>query len=249
MSAPDGRRLVEALVIAGVVAALAAGVFHLAVSERFVDRAIALEQAAQERELPDAVEGHEPVFSRRTQKVGLVLGGVLYGLAAGMVFAGAYAMLAGRLPGRNRYTQIAFLAGTVLVAVVLVPFMKYPSNPPGVGDPDTLTRRQLLFVGCVLFSTAGAWLAARGIPSLRSRGWNATAAVAAGMVFYVVWAGVLLLALPDRGDPITMPARLLWQFRAASLVGEVLFWLSFATVFALVLARGPADARASSRAT
>jgi hypothetical protein len=249
MPAPDGRRLVEALVIAGVIAALAAGVFHLAVSERFVDRAIALEEAAQERELTGAVEGHEPVFSRRTQKIGLLVGGLLYGLAAGMVFAGAYAMLAGRLPGRSRHTQIALLAGTVLVAVVVMPFAKYPSNPPGVGDPETLTRRQLLFVGCVMFSVAGAWLAARGMASLRSRGWNAPAAVAAGIAFYIVWAGVLLLALPGRGDPVTTPARLLWQFRAASLAGQLLFWLVFAAVFALMLARESVDSRASSRAT
>jgi Probable cobalt transporter subunit (CbtA) len=248
MAAPDGRRLIEALVIAGVVAALLAGAFHLAVSERFVDRAIALEEAARERELAGAAgAGDEPVFSRRTQKFGLVIGGLLYGLAAGMVFAGAYALLARRLPGRSRRAQIAVLAGAVVVAVVLVPFLKYPSNPPGVGDPETLTRRQLLFVGCVLLSVAGAWLAARGTAALRSRGWSAPAAVAAGIVFYMVWAGVLVLALPDRGDPVSTPTRLLWQFRAASLGGQLIYWLVFAAVFAIVLDRGKAETPVAAR--
>jgi hypothetical protein len=239
MPAVDSRRLIEALVLAGVIAALVTGVFHLIVSERFVDRAIALEEAAAQQELAGTTaEEHEPVFSRRTQKLGLVVGELLYGLAAGMVFAGAFALLARRLPGRSRRAQIALLAVIVVVATVLIPFVKYPANPPGVGDPETLTRRQLLYVGCVLLSVAGAWLAARGTASLRARGWSAPAAVMAGIVFYVIWAVVLLLALPDRGDPVSTPDRLLWQFRAASLAGQVLFWVVFAAVFALVLERG-----------
>lgn len=244
MLAPDSRRLVEAVVLAGLAAALVAAAFHLAVSERIVDRAIALEEQAQDQQAAptgNAEEQPEPVFSRRTQKVGLVAGLVLYGLAAGMVFGGAYALLARRLPGRSRHAQVLALAGIVMVAVVLVPFLKYPANPPGVGDPETLTERQLLSVACVLLAAAGLWLAARGVGSLRARGWRPVVAVAAGAVFFALWTGATLLLLPGRSDPVSVPAGLVWQFRTASLAGQVLFWLAFAVVFAVVLERADAQ--------
>src|SRR5262249_50380282 len=142
---PGNGRLIRAVLIAGVVAALAAGVFHLAVSERYVDRAIALEDEAEQQELlatGGTIEGHQPVFSRRTPKAGLFAGLLLYGLAAGAIFGGVYALAGGRLPGRTTRARVAALASGTLLAVVLVPFLKYPANPPGVGDPDTLARRQ-----------------------------------------------------------------------------------------------------------
>jgi predicted cobalt transporter CbtA len=224
---------------------LVAAAFHLAVSERIVDRAIALEEQAQDEQHTltgsAAEEQPEPVFSRRTQKVGLVAGLVLYGLTAGMVFGGAYALLARRLPGRSRRAQVLALAGIVMVAVVLVPFLKYPANPPGVGDPETLGRRQLLYVACVLLAAAGLWLAARGVVLLRARGWRPVAAVAAGAVFFALWTGAAFLLLPGRGDPVSVPAGLVWQFRTASLAGQVLFWLAFAAVFAVVVERADAQ--------
>lgn len=236
---PEMRILIRALVIAGLVAGLLTAVFHLVVSEPFVDRAITLEARAQEKELQatgGAEERHEDVFSRRTQKGGLVVGLLAYGVAVAATFAGVYTLMASRLPGRGPREQVAGLVGVALIAVVLVPFVKYPANPPGVGEPGTLARRQLLYISCVLFSLAGAWLALRLVPRLRSRVSN-TAAAGGGVLFFLVWSALILVLLPNRSDPISMPTRLLWQFRIASLAGQVLFWAVFGVLFATLLHR------------
>ena len=245
---PQGWSLVRAVLIAGAVAGLVLGAFHLVVSEPFVDRAIAIEEAAHERELAATgatAEHHEEVFSRRTQKAGLLVGTLVSSLAAGAVFAGAFALLPPQLPGHTRRAQVALLAGAAAITVVLVPFLKYPANPPGVGDPGTLASRQLLYVGCVLLSVAGLGVSAQFFGWLRQR--TSTGAAAGGaMLLFAVWAGAVLIALPARTDPVNTPDRLLGQFRAASLLGQLLYWTLFSGLFAIVLERGeqsPAVAR------
>ena len=244
MAMPDARSLVRALLIAGFVAALVTSAFHLVVSERYVDRAIALEEEAQRRELEatgTTAERPETALSRRVQRSGLLVGVLVYGIAAGAVFAGVYALTSPRLPGRTRRRQIAALAGATVLAAVVVPFLKYPPNPPGVGDPGTLARRQLLYVGCLLLAVAGLWLAARLAGRLRSSTGRVTA-LGAGVAFYAVWVAALLVLLPGRTDPVHMPDGLLWQFRTAALVGQVLFWLVFGGLFAVLLERSDAAA-------
>lgn len=245
-AAPAGSTLIRAALVAGVVAGLLLGAFHLAVSERFVDRAITLEEQAQERELAATGatdERHEDLFSRRTQKAGLLVGTFIYGCGAGALFAGAYALFAAKLPGRTQRTRVALFTAGVIVAIVLIPFLKYPAYPPGVGDPGTLAGRQLRYIGCLLLSVAGLVLSARLCRWLRPRSAHRAALAGAG-AFFVAWAAALLLLLPDRTDAVTAPDRLLTQFQAASLAGQILFWTLFGSLFATLLSRGegPIDA-------
>lgn len=157
------KTIVQAVLLAGIGAGLAAGIFGLLVTERSIDRAIELEDQRHQSAVlrgEESDEGHEEVFSRRTQKAGLLLGDLLYGLGAGAVFGGVYAFAATRSSAANG-RLVWSLGGAAFVAVVLIPFLKYPPNPPGVGDPETLFRRQLLFVGCLLLAVAGLWAAVR----------------------------------------------------------------------------------------
>jgi hypothetical protein len=232
-------RLLRAFVVAALVAGIVTAAFHLTVSERYVDRAIALEEHAHEQELHATgatVDHHEEVFSRRTQKAGLLVGTLVYAIAAGAIVAGLFALLADRLPGRTRRERAALFVGAALVTGVVVPFLKYPANPPGVGDPDTLARRQLLFAGLALLSIAGLWLAARLDSALRRRT-GAGLALAGAAMFFIVWTAAVLLLLPGRTDPVHTPPRLLWEFRAASLAGQLIFWGVFGVLFARSLGR------------
>jgi MFS family permease len=184
----ETRTLVRAVVVAALVATLFAAAFHLTVSERFVDRTIRLEEQAEAEHLEAegaAPEHHEPVFSRRTQKAGLLVGLVVYGLGAGAVFAGVYALLGQHLPGRSQRARVYLFGGITVFSAVLIPFLKYPSNPPGVGDPGTLTQRQLLYIGCLLLSVAGVWIAARVWMRLKARTTPIVAAVGAAAVLAV----------------------------------------------------------------
>lgn len=234
---PSQHVLLRAFLIAALVAAGGTSIFHLAVTERSIDRAIQLEEAAQRREIDasgGAAERVEPIFSRRVQTFGLPLGLLLYAIGVGAVFTGTYSLVAAHIGGDVRRRVLLFGAG-VVVSVVLVPFSKFPANPPGVGDPGTLARRQLLYIACVLLSVAGLFLAARIHARLRSLG-SARAKLAAA-AFYVVWVGILLVLLPGRTDPVNTPTRLLWEFRLSSLGGDLLFWLLFIATFAVSLRR------------
>jgi hypothetical protein len=246
----DTRGLLRAFLVAALVAGLVTAAFHLVVSERYVDRAIAIEEQVAERDHGAGnatAERHEDLFSRETQKSGLVAGALLYALAAGAVFAGVYALVAPRLPGRRPRSVVLRLGGATLLGVVLVTFLKYPATPPGVGDPGTLARRQLLYVGCLLLSVAGLWLAVRSGRLLRGR-YGDRAGRAAGAVFFVAWVAAILLLLPNRTDPVNTPATLLWQFRAASLGGQILFWILFSALFAVLLERAARDSSAPAAA-
>ncbi|WP_338105422.1 CbtA family protein [Streptomyces cinnamoneus] len=117
------------------------------------------------------------------------------------------------------------------VAVFLVPFLKYPANPPAVGDPDTLDKRTALFflmiALSVLLTVATVILGRRLAPRLGN--WYAT--VVAGLALVVV-LGLAFAFLPS-GDnvPEGFPATLLWEFRLSSLATELVLWTGFGLIF------------------
>src|SRR5262249_11336097 len=65
----------------------------------------------------------------------------------------------------------------------LVPFVKYPANPPGIGNPDTIGQRgglYLLMVVCsVVFLVLAVWLGPRVGAAVGE--WNATPGPGAGV--------------------------------------------------------------------
>ena len=229
----DYRALARAALIAGLVAGLAASLFGLAVTERYLDRTITLEET---REAADAngTEMHQEVFSRRTQKAGLVLGDTLYGIAIACLFAGVYGLLAARRTEPARRRLLRQLAAGAIVAIVIVPFLKYPANPPGIGDAETLAHRQALYLACLALAVAGACATVNVHGALSGRRGRWTALAGSGGVALLWLAGILLL-LPGRSDEATVPGRLLWQFRLSSVAAQLILWGVFAVLFARLL--------------
>jgi hypothetical protein len=204
--------------LAGLVAGLAAGVFYLIVGEPVVQQAIGLESAARG---PHAAE----VFSRGTQRIGLLAGVGLYGLALGGVFGFLYAVLEPRLKATSAWQRSLGLAGVAFASAWLVPFLKYPSNPPGVGEESTIGQRTRLYLAMVALSvatSAAAWLLARhlerrGVPT-------APRQLLVGAGYLAVILGLYAL-LPPFTDEIGIPASVLWDARRASAGGQALLWL------------------------
>lgn len=224
--------VLHATLIAAVVAGLAMSGLHLLAGEPLVDRAIALEAAAH----PEEDHGQE-VFSRRTQKVGLAVGSVVYGLAVGLIFGGVY-LLAGRwLPGRTPRRRALALAGAALWTLYLAPFLKYPANPPGVGEAATIYDRQALYLLFGALAAGGLIVAGLLARSLRTGGLAERPALLTAGAAYALYVLALWLVAPDNPDRAAVPASLLLEFRAVSLAGAVLFWTVFALVFATVLER------------
>ena len=125
--------VLRAAVIAGVIAGGAAAGFHWFLTEPAVDRAIEIEQQSEKAE-GKPVE--EPVVSRGTQRLGLILGFLLYGLAWGLLSGICFYLVRSWLPPWSERTPAIFLVVLLGWSVAIFPFLKYPANPPGVGDPD-----------------------------------------------------------------------------------------------------------------
>ncbi|MDX3354985.1 CbtA family protein [Streptomyces sp. ME01-24h] len=221
---------VRRLLVRGMLAGLAAGALALAVAyllgESRVDAAIAFE-ASHAHEHGDA----EPVGRALQSTAGLATGLLVYGVALGGIAALAYCFALGRIGRFGARSTAMLLSTAALVAVYVVPFLKYPANPPAVGDPDTIGRRTALYflmmlLG-VLLAVATVILGRRLAPRLGN--WYAT--VAAGG-FLVVTVGLAYAFLPAVNEvPEHFPAALLWQFRLAALAVQLTLWTCFGLVF------------------
>src|SRR5215210_2158764 len=132
---------------------------------------------------------------------------------------------------RSDWRAALTLAAVGFATLILVPFLKYPPNPPGVGEPGSVGRRTALFLVMLawsLLSTAAAWRAARVLGRRRVEEHVRVPLVA---LLYVGLVALGLAALPGSPDPVTVPATLVWRFRVASLAGTSAFWAVCGTVF------------------
>lgn len=221
--------------LVGILAGLVAALFHALATEPLIDQAIALEEelASAAGESPG-----EPVVTRDMQRGGLWLGFGLYGLVWALLFGLVYAA-AHRWFRGSGFGRALALAGLVYWAVALFPFLKYPANPPGVGDPETIAYRQGLYLAFLGLSVLGTALAAAVGVRLKRAGWLWALACVA------LYSAVLFLLMPANPDRVRMPEGMVASFRVLSLGGLTLFWLVLGLGFGLLLGRssqlGPAS--------
>ena len=155
------RRLLKQGVLAGMAGGAALALVLRLIGEGPIGRAVALEGA-----------GGDEMFGRGTQQLGGMVAAVLYGAALGAVFTVAYAAVRHRLRTTDDWRAAVALAAAGFAGVFLLPFLKYPANPPAVGDPDTIGRRTALYLLAVAWSLVATWggwrawraLVARGVP-------------------------------------------------------------------------------------
>ncbi|MEU4264388.1 CbtA family protein [Streptomyces argenteolus] len=230
---------VRALLIRGMLAGLLAGALALAVAyflgESRVDAAIALEEAQAHTH---AHEHGEELVTRTMQATGGLATGVLvFGVAVGGIAALVFCYALGRIGSFGPRATAALVAGGALLTVYVVPFLKYPANPPAVGNPDTLDQRTGLFflmvALSVLLAVAAVIVGKRLAPRLGN--WNAT--ITAGGA-YVLLIGLAYAFLPSFNEVGTdFPASLLWEFRLATLAVQATLWVGFGLVFGYLTER------------
>jgi predicted cobalt transporter CbtA len=230
--------LVSALV-AGLIGGLIASAFHGLFTEPVIDRAIAAEE-----ERAAAQPGHHgevPVVSRRGQKIGLVVGLVLYGTTWGLLIGLAVQATRDWAPPTwSLARRGAVLAGLLGWSVAIFPFLKYPANPPGVGEAESIGYRQTLYVGFLALAVLGLVLAT----ALRRRtgGWPVPG------IFYAAWALGIYVLMPPNPDPVSLSEAIVRPFRALSLAGLVIFWATLGAALA-VLGREPTRGPRADRPT
>ncbi|MEU1789229.1 CbtA family protein [Streptomyces sparsogenes] len=235
---------------AGGLAGLAAGLFSLLLAEPLMDRAIRLEERRQEGEhshaaAAAAVKHHEELFSRGTQHFGLVVTAVVVGLALGVFFAVAHALVHRRSDASARpWPRAIALAAAGFAGLSLLPGLRYPANPPGVGDAGTVGDRQLMWVAAVVIGTLGMVLAWQVHTRLTAAGRAPTVCqtAVAGTLVAVLLA---LFALPDNPDPVPVEGTLLWDFRMLSLASHAVMWAVLGATFGALGLRALRERRAA----
>ncbi|WP_090481585.1 CbtA family protein [Nakamurella panacisegetis] len=272
-------------VLVGAVAGLLAFVFARIFAEPVIGRAVDYESAreAAQNALDKAAglatyPAEHDVFSRTVQaNLGIGVGLIGFGAAMGTLFAVVYTICLGRT-GRTQPGPLALLVALGgFLAFYLVPFVKYPANPPAIGHEDTIKERSGLYLLMIVASIAFLALAVVVGRRLQARmgTWNAT--LVAGAAF-VVLIGILMAVLPQVGMlatnvrnygahatetplPLTdgkgtivfpgFPADDLYQFRFYSVAAQLILWAAIGLLFAPLARRllAPAAVRPASDAT
>ncbi|MFE4636256.1 CbtA family protein [Streptomyces sp. NPDC056773] len=219
--------------LAGLLAGIAAFLVAYFLGESQVDAAIAIEEAGAHDHGGEAA----PVSRALQATAGLGTGTLLYGIALGGIAALVYCYALGRIGRFGPRATALLVTGGLFVTVTLVPFFKYPANPPAVGDPETTVQRTTLYVLMLvlglLLAAAALILGRRLAPRLGN--WNASVAAS---VAFVVAVGIAYAFLPGVNEvPAGFPAALVWQFRLASLAVQAAMWGTFGLAFGFLAER------------
>jgi len=229
-----GKLLVRGM-LAGIVAGLLTFSFARLVGEPQVDQAISFEEKA------DAAKGEAPdpeLVSRKTQAgLGLLTGVVTFGAAVGGLFSLVFAYAYGRVSVLSVRALSAWLALAAFITLVIVPNIKYPANPPSVGDPETIGMRTGLFFLMIAISIATMVfsLKVRRRAMMKLGAWNGS--IVAGLVFVVIIAAVQLSMPVINEVPAAFPAVLLWKFRVAAIGMQVIMWTTIGLLFGAMVER------------
>jgi hypothetical protein len=240
--------------LVGIVAGLLSFGFLKVYGELQVDRAIAFEtQMDEAKAAADKAHGmsdaDEPeLVSRPVQAgIGLFTAVMVYSAAFGGLFGLAFAFAGGRVPGALTPQALSvLLAATGFIAIYLVPNLKYPANPPSVGDPETIGLRTALYFIMIAISLA-AMITSVALKRLfvpHYGDWNATLMVGAYYIAVMIAAALVLPAVNEVPD--AFPAVVLWKFRIASLGAQVIMWATLGLLFGALTQRATALRRAQT---
>jgi predicted cobalt transporter CbtA len=261
--------------LVGIVAGLLAFGFGKLFGEPQIDRAIAFEEQMDKAKEAEAKppsdqmkapaeemkgmdmskgmimsksEAAEPeLVSRAVQSsVGLLTGVVVYSTAFGGLFSLVFAFAYGRLGRLGPRATSAVLAAAGFLSIVLVPALKYPANPPAIGEPETIGYRTALFFAMLVISIAALsiamMLARRLVASYGA--WNA--ALLGGAAFVIIIA-ICQLVMPDIDEvPEGFSATVLWRFRMVSFGTQIVMWTTIGLLFGAMTERAARSASPAS---
>ncbi len=245
------KRLIGGGLLAGAVGAVLAFVFARVCAEPVIGRAISFEEGRTDAENAHGVHEHgAELFTRGVQSgPGLGFGVLIFGLAMGALFAVLFSVVHARGEVAQPQRLSLLLAAGAFGAVYVVPFVKYPPNPPAVGQADTIGARTGWYLVMVLLSVVLAigavWLARRLAP--RFGAWNAGLLATGAYLVAIVVAAVLLPTVNETPEPLRdaagtiiypgFPADVLYEFRLLSLATQLVLWAAIGLVFATISGR------------
>ena len=228
------------VLVSGFSSGVILGLTNFVTTEPFLDSAIELENRAlfESGEEEDTPQFRAEYNSYRYwQKGGMILAGGMLGLAIGSLFGIVFALSRNVLPGRHDVQKALFLTGLMWFTIFIIPFLKYPANPPTVGDPDTVLLRSILYLSFIAISGLGAVGFYRLYKKLQS---GKKIAAFAG---YAVFISLVFVLMPPNPDEITAPMDLMNGFRVMSVMAVTIFWIANGLILGVLWHKFQPDAR------
>jgi hypothetical protein len=215
------------VLVSGFVAGTIHGAVNLAIVEPYLDKAIGIENqnlfASGEAE--DTPQFWVEYNSYRDwQKSGQLLAGGILGMSIGALFGIVFAYSRNSLPKGHTVKKTFVLAAIMWFTIFLIPFLKYPANPPTVGDADTVVLRQtlyLLFIAISGFSAVGFFVLYKKLQN-KKKGF--------AFIGYAVFITAVFFIMPPSPDEVTVPMDLVNGFRTMSVVAVSTFWVAEAII-------------------
>ena len=217
--------LVGITLSSGVIAGIILAFLNLGIVEPTIDKAIALEVQKQVSS-GENVNMSELIDYRYWQKAGAFAGGAIYGAGLASLFGVVFVFARSKLPGKNNKQKAILLAGIMWLVLFLMVALKYPANPPAVGDPETIYYRETLYVGYILISG----LAALGMAVI----WIRTRMNSKKIIIPLMYAAIMVTAyvvMPSNPDKIEISMDLIQTFRILTAITIGVFWGILGIIF------------------
>jgi len=205
--------------LAGAIAGTFLSTINQGIVEPYIERAIALEnqKATMSGEMLNPLEFNS---YRLWQKTGEISAGTILGTAYGSLFGMVFVYARDSIPGSTNVKKALILGAILLFVLYMVPGLKYPANPPAVGEPETIGLRQTLYISYLSisgFSALGLAIAYRKLGKSHLK----------KIAIPVTYAGIMLaayFAMPPNPDAITAPMDLVVSFRLVTGFTISMFW-------------------------
>jgi len=219
------------VLVSGFVAGVIHGTVNLVIVEPYLDEAIEIEN---QNLFATGLAEDTPQFwaeyssYRDWQKSGQLLASGILGMSMGALFGIVFAYSRNSLPKGHTVKKTFVLAAIMWLTIFIIPFLKYPANPPTVGDVDTVVLRSILYLSFIAisgFSAVGFFILYKKLQNKKK-----------GLVFvgYAVFITTVFFIMPVNPDEVKAPMDLVNGFRAMSVIAVTTFWIAEAIIFGML---------------
>jgi len=219
------------VLVSGFVAGVIHGTVNLVIVEPYLDEAIEIEN---QNLFATGLAEDTPQFwaeyssYRDWQKSGQLLAGGILGMSIGALFGIVFAYSRNSLPKGHTLKKTFVLAAIMWLTIFIIPFLKYPANPPTVGDVDTVVLRSTLYLSFIAisgFSAVGFFILYKKLQNKKK-----------GLAFvgYAVFITTVFFIMPVNPDEVKAPMDLVNGFRAMSVIAVTTFWIAEAIIFGML---------------
>lgn len=206
--------------LSGAIAGALLSIINQGLVEPYIDQAINIENK-NARAQGEVINPQEFNAYRIWQKSGEIAAGTILGISLGALFGVVFAFVRDSIPGSNNKKKALILAAVMLLVIYIVPALKYPANPPAVGDPETIIYRETLYIAILAISG----FSALGLAFLyrRMRDNNQSKKIIVPIIYVGVIATAFVI-MPPNPDQITAPMDLVTGFRIVTGFTMSVFW-------------------------